>query len=84
MFLAVAAVFGYRFTESGKRPSQSFSQFVHDVNAKQVRRVIVDGDTLITERTDGSTVETVAPHGYVAANPTFVTGLTSQGIQPST
>ena len=68
---------------SDAQPLQSvpFSRFLEDVNGKQLRHVTVDGDTLIAERTDGTTVETVAPHGYVAANPTFVSGLTSQGIQ---
>ena len=81
VFLAVAAGLGYRYNQSNQRPSISFSQFIQDVNANAVRRVTVEGDVLIAERRDGTAVETVAPHGYVAANPTFVTDLTGQGIQ---
>jgi cell division protease FtsH len=81
VLLAVVAVIGYRLTGSDAPPSVPFSQFLADVSSKNLRRVTVDGDTLLAERTDGTTIETVAPHGYVASNPTFVTNLTSQGVQ---
>ena len=48
--LAVAAVIGYRISGSDAPPSVPFSDFVEDANAKQLRRVTVDGDTLIAER----------------------------------
>jgi cell division protease FtsH len=78
--LAVAAVIGYRINGS-EAPSVPFSTFVADANANKLRRVTVDGDTLRAERFDGTTLDTVAPHGYVASNPTFVTTLTNQGVQ---
>ena len=36
---------------------------------------------LAFERRDGTTLQTVAPQGYVASNPTFVTNLTERGIR---
>jgi cell division protease FtsH len=61
--------------------SVAFSQFLQDVQARQVRRVVVAGDTLTITKADGKTVETIAPPGYVAANPTFVSDLAARGVQ---
>ena len=81
LFLAVAATFAYRTGLTAERPRVAFSQFLQDLDRQQVRRVVVDADTLAIELKDGRTFDTVAPHGYVAANPTFVATLTSQGVQ---
>jgi cell division protease FtsH len=81
VLLAIGTVAALRWGSAGDRPNIAFSQFLQDLNDDQVRRVVVDGDTLAIERRDGKVFETVAPHGYIAANPTFVTALTSQGVQ---
>src|ERR1043166_4638290 len=89
-FLAVTAVFiiliaiavvSYLRTD---RPTEAtpvaFSQFLADVEANHVKAVTVDADALSYLRRDGSRFETVAPHGYVASNPTFVTSLMDRGV----
>src|SRR5688500_13468494 len=59
----------------------AFSEFLGDVKAGRVQAVIVEADTLTIERKDGVTVQAVAPLGYVAANPTFITGLAESGLR---
>jgi cell division protease FtsH len=81
VFLAVGGTFAVRLSSAVDRPNIAFSQFLEALDSQQVRRVVVDGDTLAIEKRDGQVFETVAPHGYVAANPTFVTTLMSQGVQ---
>ena len=52
-----------------------------DVEAGRVRSIDAEGDDLVVRRRDGSSrVATLAPAGYVAANPTFVSDLSSRGI----
>jgi hypothetical protein len=59
----------------------AFSEFLGDVQAGRVTRVVVATDGLTFDRRDGTALHTVAPQGYVAANPTFVTSLTEKGIR---
>jgi cell division protease FtsH len=59
----------------------AFSQFLHDVQASEVKQITMDVDTLTYRRRDGRMFETVAPRGYVASNATFVTDLAARGIQ---
>ncbi|MGE0445320.1 MAG: ATP-dependent metallopeptidase FtsH/Yme1/Tma family protein, partial [Vicinamibacterales bacterium] len=59
----------------------AFSDFLRDVQADRIARVTAVADTLQVERRDGTIVETIAPPGYVAANPTFVADLTNRGIR---
>ena len=59
----------------------AFSEFLGDVQAGRVTRVVVGSEGLAFERRDGTTLQTVAPQGYVASNPTFVTNLTERGIR---
>jgi cell division protease FtsH len=61
--------------------SVPFSAFLQDVQSDRVRGLTVSGDAFRVERRDGSTVETVAPQGYIAANPAFVTGLLERGVR---
>jgi cell division protease FtsH len=58
-----------------------FSEFLGDVHADRVKSVVVDGDAVRFERTDGTRVTTVAPQGYIALNPTFVAGLVERGVR---
>jgi cell division protease FtsH len=58
-----------------------FSEFLGDVQGNRVKSVVVDGDTVSFERSDGTRVTTVAPQGYVALNPTFVAGLVERGVR---
>ncbi len=72
------------FTLRGGTPTPStvaFSEFLGDVQAGRVGKVIVGSEGLVFERLDGTTLQTVAPQGYVASNPTFVTNLTERGIR---
>ena len=79
--LAVAAFFGFRASTGPDPVDVAFSDFLRDVQAGRVGRVTVGSDMLEFERTDGTLYQTVAPAGYVASNPTFVTGLTDRGIR---
>jgi cell division protease FtsH len=81
VFLAVGARVALQFNAGAQRPNLAFSQFLQDLNSKQVRSVVVDGDTVAFERLDGKVYETIAPRGYIAANPTFVAQLASQGVK---
>jgi cell division protease FtsH len=78
--LTVAVYFGFR----GETPAPAvvaFSELLADLEANQVAKVIVDVDTVRYERRDGTNVETVAPQGYVAGNPTFVAGMAERGVR---
>ena len=58
-----------------------FSEFLRDVGAGRVSAVTISAEGLSFERADRSRAKTVAPAGYVASNPTFVTSLTDRGIR---
>ena len=58
-----------------------FSAFLHDVQADRVRAVTVEGDSFTFEQREGATLETVAPQGYIGANPSFVPGLIERGVR---
>ncbi|HTM03454.1 MAG TPA: ATP-dependent zinc metalloprotease FtsH [Vicinamibacterales bacterium] len=82
LLVLFAAVFGLvRMNANSEPPAVAFSSFMQDVQGHQVRAVVVNGDTLTFSRPDGKSFTTVAPHGFVAANPNFVTELTRQGVQ---
>ena len=67
---------------SGAEPTQSpFSDFLTATRAGTVKSVVIDADTLKFEGRDGRQFETIAPQGYVAANPTFVSSLVDRGIR---
>ena len=67
-------------TETGRggapvrKPQQNEQVFI-------VGKVVIDADTLRFERQDGKAFQTIAPQGYVAANPTFVSSLVDRGIR---
>ena len=78
--LAIAAFLVFR--DTGTVPtSVAFSEFLIDVEASRVRAVTVTPDAVLFERVDGTKLQTIAPQGYVAANPTFVTALTTRGVR---
>jgi cell division protease FtsH len=78
--LAVAGVYEFRSTAPAPAPVP-FSAFLNDVQSGHVTRVTLDDDAVTYTTSDGKSVETTAPRGYAAANPTFVTSLTEKGIQ---
>src|SRR5262245_12477753 len=67
--------------ESPAPTSTVFSEFLQDVDANRVAEVTVTPDVLTYVRRDGKRLETVAPPGYVASNPTFVSDLTKRGVR---
>jgi cell division protease FtsH len=81
VILSVAALLALRAQRTADPTKAAFSEFLRDVEAGRVSRVTVGTDTLEFERLDGERFETLAPAGYVASNPTFVTNLTSRGIR---
>jgi cell division protease FtsH len=83
MFIVLLTVAGFFVLRSAAPvpATVAFSDFLRDVQAGRVRRVMVHADGLGFERLDGTTLQTVPPTGYVASNPTFVTDLTSRGIR---
>ena len=58
-----------------------FSDFLNDVTANRIAAVNIDADVIVYERRDRQRFEAVAPRGYVAANPTLVTGLIARGVR---
>ena len=82
MFIVVLAVAAFMLRSVPPAPATiAFSEFLRDVQAGRVSRVVVGAEGLAFERLDGTKVQTVAPQGYVASNPTFVTNLTERGIR---
>jgi cell division protease FtsH len=59
----------------------AFSDFLRDVKANRVKSVVADGDAVRFELRDGARLETTAPPGYIALNPTFLSGLLERGVQ---
>ena len=80
VFLAVGGYFLFSSTGTAEPTSVAFSEFLRDVQAGKVTSVNVDTDALTFVHADGVRFKTVAPQGYVAANPTFVTLLTERGV----
>jgi len=78
VILIVAAVIAFRVRTNSRVP---FSTFLQDVQADRVRAVTVQGDTFTFERREGAALETVAPEGYIGANPSFVPGLIDRGVR---
>jgi cell division protease FtsH len=81
LVLSIAAVAAMRYAGTAEPAPIAFSEFLADVKAGRVQAVTVEADTLTVARKDGTTVEAVAPLGYVATNPTFVTGLADSGVR---
>jgi cell division protease FtsH len=81
VILAISGIAGVRYFGTPEPASIAFSEFLTDLKAGRVQAVTVEADALSIQRKDGTTVEAVAPLGYVAANPTFITGLAESGVR---
>jgi cell division protease FtsH len=78
--LGIAAFLVFR--SNGTVPaSVAFSEFLIDVEAGRVRTVTLTPEAVLFERVDGTDFQTIAPQGYIASNPTFVTRLTERGVR---
>jgi ATP-dependent Zn proteases len=65
LWLVIAAVLLTVFNNfSVETQSQqvNYSQFVEEVNRDQIRRVVIDGQTIIATRSNGDVYETVRPN----------------------
>src|SRR5688572_3882432 len=81
VILALGAFAALRYTAPPEPTTAAFSEFLSASAAGQVTSVEVDADSLIFERANGGRFITVAPAGYVATNPTFITNLAERGIR---
>ena len=81
VILSLTAFAVMRSSNSAPAAAVAFSDFLTDVQANRVKAVKFEADTLRFTRADGSMYEAIAPPGYVASNPTFVTGLAERGIR---
>src|SRR5687767_12555547 len=81
VMLAVGAYAILQYTGPADPTATPFSEFLSAANAGQVTTVEVDADSLTYERTGGGRFVTVAPQGYVATNPTFISNLAERGIR---
>ena len=81
LLLSVAAVAGFRLTADADPALVPFSDFLRDVQDGQVRSITMKEDVVEFERRDGGRVETVAPQGYIALNPSFVPSLMERGVR---
>jgi cell division protease FtsH len=59
----------------------AFSDFLRDVSAGRVTSVEANVDTVRFQLRDGTVHETTAPPGYIALNPTFLSGLMERGVR---
>ncbi len=59
----------------------AFSDVLAHLHDGHLRQVTVDGDLLRVELRDGRRLESGAPTGYVATNPTFLAQLSAQGVR---
>jgi cell division protease FtsH len=73
------AIIGVRGTNAAPR-ELAFTELLTLVNAGQVRALVVYPDALAVELRDGTRAISIAPTGYVAANPTFMTDLARRQI----
>jgi len=81
LILSIGSFYLLRPSAQPARAAVGFSDFLHDVDSGRVRHISQKQDELEFELADGSRRVTIAPQGYVASNPTFVTGLAQRGIR---
>src|SRR5215216_2533478 len=81
VILAIGGFVTYRYAGTAEPTIAPFSQFLSDVKAGRVKAVTVEADSLAFEIAGGAQFQTVAPQGYVAGNPTFISGLADRGIR---
>src|SRR5439155_328582 len=78
--LSIVAFYVLRPSAQSARTGAAFSEFLHDVQNGRVKRITQSQDALEFDLADGSRHVTIAPQGYVASNPSFVTDLAQRGI----
>ena len=71
----------YRTSSAATPTSVPFSDFLRDAQAGRVAAVTVTAEGLLFSHRDGTSFQTVAPQGYIASNPTFVTSLADRGVR---
>ena len=81
LVLSVISFYLLRPSAQSAPATAAFSDFLHDIEAGRVRHVTQSQEALEFDLVDGSRYVTVAPQGYVASNPTFVTDLAQRGIR---
>ena len=79
--ILIGAFLVARPKKSAKPTSVAFTDFLKDMQAGRISTVTVMPNGMLFERRDGTLFQTVAPEGYIASNPTFVTGLADRGIR---
>ena len=80
VFLAIGGALALKWKDASTPAQAPFSDFLTGSRAGTITSVVIDGDTLRFER-GGKAFETIAPQGYVAANPTFISSLVDRGIR---
>jgi cell division protease FtsH len=79
--LAVAVIVLVGVRRSGEAPRElAFTELLSLVERGKVRAVAMGADSMRIELADASVARTVAPPGFVAANPTFMTDLSRRGV----
>ena len=81
LVVSIGSFYLLRPSAQPARAAVGFSDFLHDADSGRVRHVTQMQDALEFELADGSRRVTIAPQGYVASNPTFVTGLAQRGVR---
>ena len=81
LILSVVSFYWLRPSAQPAPANAAFSDFLHDIEAGRVRHVTQAQEALEFDLVDGSRHVTVAPQGYVASSPTFVTDLARRGIR---
>ena len=81
LILSVVSFYWLRPSAQPAPANAAFSDFLHDIEAGRVRHVTQAQEALEFDLVDGSRHVTVAPQGYVASNPTFVTDLARRGVR---
>ncbi len=80
--LVVLAIAFAGLRQSGTPPRDvPFSEMIRLADSGALRAVSIDGEQLRLEHRDGTVTASVAPAGYVAANPLFVADLARRGVQ---
>jgi cell division protease FtsH len=80
VIFSVVAFYLLRPSAQPARAAAAFSEFLHDVDSGRVKHVTQSQEALEFDLADGSHRVTIAPQGYVASNPGFVTGLAEHGV----
>ena len=80
VILSIVSFYLLRPSAEPARASAAFSDFLHDIQAGRVRHITQSQERLEFDLADGSRHVTIAPQGYVASNPSFVTDLAQRGI----